>query len=771
MIEALANPAGGQAHLLHGLGGSGKTSIAVDIAHRPLDRDVWWISAVDSATVLTGLRTVARLVGLTADAPTADELWGRLNGRTRPWLLVIDNADDPSLLDCDPGTLVAGRGWVRQPRSGHGQVIITSRLGGDPDKWGTWLTTHPIRMLTPADGAQILFDHTNHRGGTQREAEALATRLGGLSLALTLAGAYLAQAIDDPWPDPATPRSFAELHAVFDDSHAGALGIATGEQLGNHLVDRIWQLAVDLLKTRDLPLGAPFMHLLAHFADAPIPYRLLLDPETVTQSPIFAALDHAQVKALLKGASHLDLAEISHIPEHPTLRIHPLMRDAALRYRDADHDDPEYIALAATLLVHACAGEGEESMEDHLRWPFWVLFSPHVVHVWRKLVASADPDPVLMGHYARIVLCVAQFVSARGLVDQEGAEFERLSGEFDRLFGADSKHTLLARQGAAYMRMRAGDWRRARVEINSVLARQRMILGEDHKETLFSRFHLARTFLMAGDLATAESQAAALFETIRGVFGDTHAYALGARTLWITVLTEMGRYDQGRVESEAALVLSRRAFGDEHASTMEIRASYANLLLYLGDDAAAEIELRSLAEDSGRLRGPRDLTTLNARNGLAEIYVRRSDYVAALAVYEEVLPAVIDMFGPAGQETLALRCNRARSLQAAGRFDEAMVEYDSALPLFLGNYGDQHPDTVKIRVNRAALLSMMGRRVEAESEMRAALDIQLRTLGPDHPNTQVVKKNLQAIRQQALGLGRPVMWHGPGKRKKKGKKR
>ncbi|RLK54132.1 ATP-binding protein [Actinokineospora cianjurensis] len=247
VIEALVNPAEGRAHLLHGLGGSGKTSIAADIAHRPTDRDVWWISAVDKTTALSGLHTVARLVGLVSDSPSADQLWGRLNTRTRPWLLVIDNADDPSVLDEDPDSVVAGRGWARQPRTTHGLVIITSRQGPDPEKWGTWLSAHPVRMLTAADGAQVLFDHTHNRGGTQSEAQALATRLGGLSLALTLAGSYLAQAIDDPWPDSATPSTFIELHAALDNDRADVLDAATGEQVGNRLVDRIWQLAIDLL--------------------------------------------------------------------------------------------------------------------------------------------------------------------------------------------------------------------------------------------------------------------------------------------------------------------------------------------------------------------------------------------------------------------------------------------------------------------------------------------------------------------------------------------
>ena len=79
----------------------------------------------------------------------ADVIWQRLAGRQDPWLLVIDNADDPQVL-AGAGTCVAeGRGWLRPVVGQTGMVLVTSR-DGSKESWGSWPRRHRLQML-PAD--------------------------------------------------------------------------------------------------------------------------------------------------------------------------------------------------------------------------------------------------------------------------------------------------------------------------------------------------------------------------------------------------------------------------------------------------------------------------------------------------------------------------------------------------------------------------------------------------------------------------------------------
>jgi hypothetical protein len=85
---------------LEGMGGVGKTSLAIELAHRfAADFEaVWWIDAENPALVEEQYRELAlaaRVVDADVDVATgasAARTWLR---RERGWLVVFDNAEDP----------------------------------------------------------------------------------------------------------------------------------------------------------------------------------------------------------------------------------------------------------------------------------------------------------------------------------------------------------------------------------------------------------------------------------------------------------------------------------------------------------------------------------------------------------------------------------------------------------------------------------------------------------------------------------------------------
>jgi hypothetical protein len=174
-----------QATAIHGLGGIGKTQLALEYGHRHTgDYDlVWWVTADQPAAIAGQLAALARRLGIPEAADQAetvavllDEL--RRHGR---WLLIFDNAEHPQDLRAY---------W---PAGGQGHVLVTSRNPA----WSGLAASVEVDLLPRADSVAFLRGRLGH---DEPAFDRLAEALGDLPLALEQAAAYLeetASTVDD----------------------------------------------------------------------------------------------------------------------------------------------------------------------------------------------------------------------------------------------------------------------------------------------------------------------------------------------------------------------------------------------------------------------------------------------------------------------------------------------------------------------------------------------------------------------------------------------
>ena len=229
---------GPQIVALHGMGGAGKTSLAVACAHDHLASHsvTWQLPAEDPVVLAAEFARLAAMMGAAGGGHDPRDpvavVHARLAVSRPPWLLIFDNA--PVHRSVRPFL----------PPSGHGRVLITSQSASWPHGQGL-----EVPVLDAGSSAGFLLTRTGSADTTA--AADLAGELGGLPLALEQAGGYVV----------AAGESLAGYLGLFRARRAEMLG--RGEPVGyDKTVATTWSLAFTRLEQQS-PAAITLLRLLA----------------------------------------------------------------------------------------------------------------------------------------------------------------------------------------------------------------------------------------------------------------------------------------------------------------------------------------------------------------------------------------------------------------------------------------------------------------------------------------------------------------------------
>ncbi|MEU5880613.1 tetratricopeptide repeat protein [Spirillospora sp. NPDC047279] len=749
LVAARSGP-GTRTHVLHGLGGGGKSSVALEAAVRlqAVGTEVWWVAATDVDRVTMGMLALARRLGLDESQIVhrgiADLVWQRLEERDEPWALVFDNADDLSVLALDGAPLRDGTGWLRPPRSPVGLVMVTTRHGHASD-WGAWCRLHPVGMLPPSKGADLLLDHTGDETGGREDAGSLSERLGGLPLALRLAASFLGQAHRTPavFAESGCPRTFAQYRAALDRDQFDTLfpaqhDVHLSDGQARQMVGRTWELSLELLERRGIAESRPLLRLLACMADAAIPYELLLRPAMLEEARILprAVSGRRLWTALqaLAGTGLLDLPTTTATSGRTAvLRLHPLVRDAG-----RPHDEKgRYLAAAASLLARAARGMESGPPERPGAWPNWSALVPHATEV----LAALRRDAPHAGRRAWRNAAFATYMSARhlaatGAYRRAEAAYRAVLMARTRVLGGDHAETLNARYGLARMAAAQGRNDEAQGAYLAVLVARMRVLGNDHPDTLNARYGLARVAAAQGRYGEAEAVYREVLAVEERVLGAGHPDTLRSRYGIARMLGEQGRYDEAegvyRELLAASFPFERPGApgrgGEPPFELGEARTIYREVLA---------VEERVVGPDR-----PDALTILYA---IARMAAAQQRYDEAGSAYREVHAVEARTLGPDHPDTLTTRHWIARMAAARGRHREAEAGFQEVLAGRERVLGRDHPSTLTTRHWIARVAAAQGRRREAAAALRTVLEARRKVLGVDHPHTRRTREALEQL--------------------------
>jgi tetratricopeptide (TPR) repeat protein len=648
-------PARPPALVLHGLGGCGKSTVAIEVAYQAAQRGVrvWWVEAADVGVFEAGMHAVARDVGAADEAlrqgDAADVLWRVLQQYPSRWLLVVDNVQDLNALTVAGRPLAEGCGWVRPPPSDSGAVIVTSR-DGDSRAWGAWATLCFVDVLGGTDAARVLLDHAGADAGSLADAESLATRLAGLPLALRLAGAYLHRSSTSPWRG--SVASFTDYLRAYDMA-------ARCDPVEHPLtpIDHTWDMLLEVLDRRRPSYARRLLWLLSTFADAPIPYSLLLWPAGLARSRLFPNIDGPQLWDLLLALAELGLIDLQQLQPPasadppPQLRLHQLVRDAARRQARHAGDLEACLEVAAEMVARAAKNLGDPT--DPADWSSWSVLAPHAFAILRAMAEPVErSDPADRSERRPVPQdCVdaaelsAMYLQAAGHHARAEFQFRAVLRERVRAAGPDHVATLASRHRLAYVLHDLGRYEAAQAAHEAVLRQRERILGPDHRDALVSRHHIADLLSHRGYEVDAERECRAVLDARLRTRGALDDDTLASRHQLGYILRRQGRLAEAETEYRTALRLRRERFGDDDNRTLVTRFQLADLLHRRGFLAEARTHYEVVLPARRRSHGDQHLITLLPWHGLAVLLHQQGEVGASWEAHEEVHRRIVAMFG------------------------------------------------------------------------------------------------------------------------------
>ncbi|KAK1455472.1 hypothetical protein CMEL01_04232 [Colletotrichum melonis] len=361
---------------LYGLGGIGKTQIALAYAYHKLDDldAVFWISAQDLHSIQQSFSRVALEALKLPDArPHAYQenmilvlTW--MHTTSSKWLLIFDNVDTHDALDnC----------W---PASKHGAILVTTR--------DVLVATLPIdkgleiEEFGTDDGAEFLLQMASTRKRTPGEnetAQQVSTLLGGLPLALNQMAALI----------NARSCSIEEFQAMYikHEQHLHKQKKNGWKYLGyQHSLDTVFEMSfANLKKDAKACLGV-----LSFLSADSVPSEMFMvaDPSDLPDSLAFCENEFSLAEALEELTHH---ALVRKNIDKDTFRIHRLVQS---EYRARMDDRQEQFDAATKLLLRKFPGE-RENKYDNEEWILYEKYIPQVLALSRNYADSqSKPNPL-----------------------------------------------------------------------------------------------------------------------------------------------------------------------------------------------------------------------------------------------------------------------------------------------------------------------------------------------------------------------------------------
>ncbi|KAK3985963.1 kinesin light chain [Cladorrhinum sp. PSN332] len=716
-----------------GLGGVGKSQLAIEFAHRIAVGQpgtwVFWVHAGTQTRVEEGFRTIANAVKLPgrnqpkANIPQLVYGWlsNEQNGR---WIMVLDSADDRDVFyDLTSGDARDGRQFASYlPQSRNGSIIVTTRNKDLAFRLtGRRQNIIEVGPMAQADALKLLEKKLGSFADMDIATD-LVQALDFIPLAISQAAAYI---------QARAPRSSPEKYLTeFQQSElkksrllqrdAGDIRRDGG---ASNAILTTWQISFDHIRSLR-PSAANLLSLMSFFDRQGIPGWVLKRPgiaRGIRAKDLDEGEDEGEDEESDHGSSAMDSDVNDDIDDDMDDGFEDdlaMLRDYCLIVIDEAGNDFEMHGLVqlATRRWLEVFGEQEAFKQQYIdristsfptgEYENWALCRSLFAHV--QVALGYRPSENMAERWAKLLHNGGWYAWSQGGYEVAQQMVGKARRVREKRLGKEDVATLDSMSLFALVLLgrgrNQGRWEEAEKLFVQVMETRKTKLGADHPDTLTSMANLASTYRNQGRWEEAEKLFVQVMETSKTKLGADHPDTLTSMANLASTLWNQGRWEEAEKLFVQVMETSKTKLGADHPSTL---TSMANL---------------------------------------ASTYRNQGRWEEAEKLFVQVMETSKTKLGADHPDTLTSMANLASTLWNQGRWEEAeklnQGRWEEAEKLDVQvmetrktKLGADHPSTLTSMNNLAFTWKSQGRHSDALALMEECAQARQRLLGAEHPDT------------------------------------
>ncbi|KAF1930730.1 HET-domain-containing protein [Didymella exigua CBS 183.55] len=718
---------------LVGLGGVGKSQLAIEFAYQVLEKSpntwVFWVHAETETRLRNSYHEIAEMIKMDGrDDPKANitqlvNAWLRNDAKV-PWLMIVDSADDASVFfdnvpasDASRESPASPASTTKLPLSSNppsshtGSILVTSRshdvacMLADSEE-------HIIEVgpMDDHDALDLLRKKFNSTIKSD-EATTLVRLLENMPLALTQAAAFINR----------TPRmSISRYLKAIDNNRAYVLNegkVDTRRDRGaSNSITTTWQISFDYIRSRS-PGAARLLSLMSFFDRQEIPRSLLEGHYTA---------EHHQGQSNFEKDIYMlrSFCLIKSNTDSTTFGMHGLVQYATREWLDRHGELLYWKELIVTLVdKHYPVGHHENST-------LCKTLLPHA----QAAISNIPQEEDALEAWASLCYKMAWYLGERGNFDKA---YELIVDSYDvrrLLWGEDAAFTLDTLNSLALILHRSGRYDEAKEKHQKALQGQIKTLGAESKDALNTKVNLAGLYNDECQWTEAEKLLVEALESCKTALGPHHSLTLNATTLLATTYRDQTRWAEAIELELQMLEIREKQLGPDHPHTLTVKSNLAFTYRQQGRlEEAERLQLQLLNSYSSN--PGLELELLTIKGHLARTYIDQGRLSEAEALQLHVFQATKSQLGPSHFTTLTRMSHLSSTYWALARYDDALDLESQTLAFRESKLGLDHLSTLDSKAILAMTYRSLGRLDRAEALGLEVLEAHERKLGARHPLT------------------------------------